>query len=283
MLTIDAQVHAYEKNHPGRPWVGTLAGPPSATGDEMVAAMDAVGVDGALLVSPYAMYRYDPSYALEVYAKHPDRFALIKPFDLTDPAVSEQIDDWAAKKGTVGVRLMLAYGDPIDPGTPGLKRVAEGAARHGMPLNIHCAGRLELADAMAAQFPDTQLVIDHLGLKQPHHPPAPENPFGDLPSVLKLAKYPNVAIKITGAGTLSHEPFPYNDIWDPLCRIFDAFGFDRCLWGTDWTRAINLLTYKQGVEPFRLTDRISDSDRAMLMGGALQKIYKWAPTGKAPR
>jgi predicted TIM-barrel fold metal-dependent hydrolase len=226
----------------------------------MVAAMDAVGVDGALLVSPYAMYRYDPSYALEVYAKHPDRFALIKPFDLTDPAVSAQIDDWAAKKGTVGVRLMLAYGDPIDPGTPGLKRVA-----------------------MAAQFPDTQLVIDHLGLKQPHHPPAPENPFGDLPSVLKLAKYSNVAIKITGAGTLSHEPFPYNDIWDPLCRIFDAFGFDRCLWGTDWTRAINLLTYKQGVEPFRLTDRISDSDRAMLMGGALQKIYKWAPTGKAPR
>ena len=27
MLTLDAQVHAYERNHPGRPWVGTLAGP----------------------------------------------------------------------------------------------------------------------------------------------------------------------------------------------------------------------------------------------------------------
>jgi len=34
------------------------------TGDGMVAAMDAVGVDGALLVSPFSMYRYDASYAV---------------------------------------------------------------------------------------------------------------------------------------------------------------------------------------------------------------------------
>jgi L-fuconolactonase len=45
----------------------------------MVAAMDAAGVDGALLVSPYSFYRYDASYALEVGAAHPGRFGLIKP------------------------------------------------------------------------------------------------------------------------------------------------------------------------------------------------------------
>ena len=48
MLTLDAQVHAYERNHPGRPWLGTLYGPTEVTGDQMVAAMDAVGVDGAI-------------------------------------------------------------------------------------------------------------------------------------------------------------------------------------------------------------------------------------------
>ena len=63
-LTIDSQVHAYERNHPGRPWAGTLTGPDEVSGDDMVAAMDAVGVDGALLVSPFSMYRYDPGYAL---------------------------------------------------------------------------------------------------------------------------------------------------------------------------------------------------------------------------
>ena len=80
-LTIDSQVHAYERNRPERPWIGSLQGPDEVTGDDMVAAMGAVGVDGALLVSPYTMYRYDASYVLEIYAKHPGRFGLIKPFD----------------------------------------------------------------------------------------------------------------------------------------------------------------------------------------------------------
>ena len=95
--------------------------------------------------------------------------------------------------------------------------------------------------------------------------------------MLALAAYPNAAIKITGACTLAHDPFPYRDIWDPLGRIFDAFGFDRCMWGTDWTRAVGLLTYAQGVEAFRVTERLSDSDRALLMGQAHQRIYNWPP------
>jgi L-fuconolactonase len=86
MLTIDAQMHAYERNHPVRPW---LAGPAEVNGDDMIGAMDAVGVDGALLVSPFTVYGYDASYAVEVYAAHPDRFGLIKPVDPADPKVAD--------------------------------------------------------------------------------------------------------------------------------------------------------------------------------------------------
>ena len=39
MLTIDAQVHAYERNHSARPWADVLHGPPEVTGDDMVTAM----------------------------------------------------------------------------------------------------------------------------------------------------------------------------------------------------------------------------------------------------
>jgi predicted TIM-barrel fold metal-dependent hydrolase len=66
--------------------------------------------------------------------------------------------------------------------------------------------------------PNTQLVIDHLGLQQPFEPPPPAEPFTDLSKVLALAAHNNIAIKISGACTLSHEPFPYKDIWDPLGR-----------------------------------------------------------------
>ena len=105
--TIDSQVHSYERNRPERRWAGFLQGPDEVTGDDMVAAMDAVGVDGALLISPFSMYRYDASYALEVYAKHPTRFGLIKPFDPQSETVADEIAEWAGTPGVVGIRLML--------------------------------------------------------------------------------------------------------------------------------------------------------------------------------
>ena len=55
--TIDSQVHAYERNRPERPWSGILQGPDEVTGDDMVAAMDAVGVlEGGLLLPGQALF-----------------------------------------------------------------------------------------------------------------------------------------------------------------------------------------------------------------------------------
>ena len=274
--TIDVQVHAYERNRPERPWIGHLAGPDEVTGDDMVAAMDAVGVDGALLVSPYSMYGYDGSYALEVHQKHPNRFALIKPFDPESAAVEEEIAEWTSLPGVVGVRFMLARVD-IEADHPGVNRIFAAGARAGVPVNVMCSGKLGIMNEVIRRNPETQIVIDHLGLVQPYEPPAPSDAWSDLPDVLALAEFDNVAIKVSGAGTLSHQPFPYTDIWDPLRRVFDAYGFTRCMWGTDWTRAVNSLTYEQGVEAFRVTDELSDSERAALMGGTLAQIYDWSP------
>ena len=274
--TIDSQVHAYERNRPERPWQGFLQGPDEVTGDDMVAAMDAVGVDGALLVSPYSMYGYDASYALEVHAKHPGKFGLIRPFDAESESIDEEMVDWTATPGVVGARIMLAYGE-YEADHPGLNRILAAGARAGVPVNVMCSGKLPLFSELARRNPGTQMVIDHLGLVQPFEPPPPAEPFADLPDVLSLAELDNVAIKVSGACTLSHEPFPYPDIWAPLGKIFDAFGFDRCMWGTDWTRAVELLTYEQGVESLRVTDQLSDSERSALMGGSLEKIYNWSP------
>lgn len=279
--TIDSQVHAYERNRPERPWSGFLQGPDEVTGDDMVAAMDAVGVDGALLISPFSMYRYDASYALEVYAAHPGRFGLIKPFDPQSEAVADEIADWARTPGVVGVRVMLTARS-FEADDPGLNRILAAGAQAGIPVNVMCSGKLPLFRELALRHPNTQLVVDHVGLVQPFKPPAPAEPFADLPNVVSLAACDNVAIKISGACTLSHLPFPYPDIWESLGKVFDAFGFDRCMWGTDWTRAVGMLSYEQGVEAFRVTDQLSDSERSTLMGGTLTKIYNWSPFRFAP-
>jgi predicted TIM-barrel fold metal-dependent hydrolase len=244
MAVIDVQVHAYERNYPGRPWAGHLHGPASATGEEMLAAMDAVGVDAAIIVSTFNLYRYDPSYALEVYAKYPERFRVVKPIDPANPAVDDVLADWAKTKGAVGVRLMLREEQISDPADPRLNRAFAAAGRHGLPVNFLCWGRLDDGAEAVRRNPDTVIVIDHLGLLQPNEPPPLAAPWADLPKLLALAAYPNVRVKISGACTLSREAFPYDDIWDPVLRIIDAFGIDRCMWGTDWTRTSGMLTYE---------------------------------------
>jgi predicted TIM-barrel fold metal-dependent hydrolase len=274
--TIDVQVHAYEKNTPSRPWAGFLQGPDEVTGDDMVAAMDKVGVDGALLISPFSLYQYDASYALAVYAQHPNRFGVIRPINAQSDTVADDFAAWAATKGVVGARIMLTAQE-YQADDAGLNQILAAGAKAGIPVNVMASGKLPLLLELARRNPNSQIVIDHVGIVQPFLPPVPENPFADLDNVLALAACDNVSIKISGAGTLSHQPYPYADIWEPLGKVFQAFGFDRCMWGTDWTRAVELLNYEQGVEAFRVTDQLSDLERTTLMGGSLMKIYKWSP------
>ena len=66
--------------------------------------------------------------------------------------------------GTVAIRIMLNRGT-ADPADSGLNHVLATAARHSLPVNQSCWGRLDQVKQMAARNPNTTLVIDHLGLQ----------------------------------------------------------------------------------------------------------------------
>ena len=224
MPIIDAQVHAYERDRPGRPWVGTLAGPPEVTGSDMVAAMDAVGVDGAVLVSPYSMYRYDASYALQ------DLCRRIRPASAWS---SRSIPPTPAsrRRSRTGRRWKVRSrcGSCWPTGFRGTQTMPASRASSGLRPAAGCRSTCSAGACSTRRWrsrrphPDTRLVIDHLGLKQPFDPPAPPEPFADLPDLLALADCENVVVKITGACTLSRmRHYPYDDIWDPLCTHLRA-------------------------------------------------------------
>ena len=139
------------------------------------------------------MYRFDATYALEVYKQHPGRFGLVKPVDPTDPAVAEVIAEWKRTPGTIGIRIMLNREPSTDPDDPGLNRVLAEAAKHDLPVNMLIWGRLEQAAGLAARNPSTQIVIDHIGLQQPFEPPAPPAPWADVPKILGLAAGERIA------------------------------------------------------------------------------------------
>src|SRR6185369_7453833 len=155
--------------------------PDHVTGDEMVAAMDRVGVDGAIFISAFSMYRYDASYAVEVAKAHPGRLAIVKPVDPDDADVADVVADWRATPGTVGIRIMLTKENKRAPDDPGLDRIARAAVRYDFPVNLLCWDNLDNGAALIDRNPDTRFIIDHLGILQPRTPPAPpqtlQNPW----------------------------------------------------------------------------------------------------------
>src|SRR3954465_12627508 len=100
-MIIDSQVHAYEANTPARPWATVPNWPAHVTGEEMVAAMDKDGVDGAIFISAFSMSRYAAGYAEEVQRAPPGRLAIVKPVDPDDPNVADVVAAWKNTPGTV--------------------------------------------------------------------------------------------------------------------------------------------------------------------------------------
>ena len=75
------------------------------------------------------------------------------------------------------------------------------------------------------------------GLASPLREATPyQDLWANLPEVVALARYPNVAMKATGASSYSGHAYPFPDIHDNLHRLYDAFGPARFFWGTDITR-----------------------------------------------
>ena len=276
-MIIDSQVHAYEANTPKRPWHTVPNWPRHVTGDEMVAAMEKVGVDGAIFISAFSLYRYDSSYAVEVQRAHPNRIAIVKPLDPDDPAAGDVVADWKKTPGAVGVRVMLRKEE---------NRAADGSRprphrREAVSTTFRqhlCWDNLE---RHSADRPQSRHAVHH---RPPRHPAAARaTGAGVLEALGQPSKgaRPRQTSERRDQGQRRLHPvartISFFRHWDPLARVFDAWGFERCLWGTDWTRAFAVVNYEQAVEPFLKTNRLSESERAMLMGDACAKAYGWSP------
>jgi L-fuconolactonase len=280
-MIVDAQVHVYEVNTPARPWIdpNRRLNPPEMTGEQMLAAMDAIGVDRTILVSAFLVYGMDTTYADEVYRAWPDRFRVVAPADPLAKDVGGRIAARLAQPGAVGVRILFLPDGAFGADHSGVVAAVEAARAAGLPVNVHCYDRLEVIADLARRFPDVQFVLDHLGMAQPRVAPAPAGALKDLNLVLALAAHPNIALKLTGACTYARGPFPYEDLWEPLGRLIEAFGVGRCMWGTDWQRTTATVSYPQALSAFRDHWPLSSSERAAILSGTAMRLYGW-PEGE---
>ena len=149
------------------------------------------------------------------------------------------------------------------------------AEREGIPLGFLVNENMAAFGKVAERHPGLKLMIDHLGRTTGSKDDAG---FANLPDMLALAKYPNVAVKVSGAPSNSSDSYPWRNIHPHIRRIFDAFGPARTFWGTDITRMP--CSYRECVTMF--TEEmpwLKGRDLDLVMGEALCDWLGWRPKG----
>src|SRR5215831_10030549 len=232
MLIVDAQIHLWNAGNPTSPWHRQV---PAYTKADALREMDAGGVDAALL-TPHTPW--DPNaneLAIEAARQHPDRFAILGNFPLDKPERRALVDTWKLRPGMLGLRFVFPPPEQSTWPTDGtIDWLWPAAERAGLPIALMATGFLPKVDEVAQRHPNLKLILDHLG--RPSGVTSPAERWTNLPEVLALAKYPNVAMKATGAPSYSDQSYPFRDMHDKLKQLYDAFGPTRWFWGTDITR-----------------------------------------------
>jgi predicted TIM-barrel fold metal-dependent hydrolase len=149
------------------------------------------------------------------------------------------------------------------------------AQKAGVPVMALAAGGAAAFGPVAERHPQLQLIIDHMGIT------VAAMRAGRVPEIIgeveRLARYANVSVKLSAVPNLSAQPYPFADFHDHIRRLFDAYGPQRCHWGTDLTNGFARATYRQRVTHFtEALGFLSDTDKDWVMGRALLARLRWA-------
>jgi len=279
MLIVDAQVHLWAADAPGRPWPkGAGAQGPAAHrthplgADEMLREMDAAGVDRAVIVPPLWEGRRN-DLALAAAKAHPERYAVMGRLDPVAPASRGRIAAWRDQTGMLGLRFAL--------GSPALSPLlTEGhmewvwgkAERAGVPVYVLVPqALLPLIDDVARRHPGLRIAIDHFALTGEAKD---AEAFRDFDKLLALAKRPNVAVKASALPCFSSGRYPYRALHGYVRRAYDAFGPRRLFWGTDLSRSP--ISYRQNVSLFlEEMPWLGAEDREWIMGRGVCAWLGW--------
>jgi predicted TIM-barrel fold metal-dependent hydrolase len=283
VMIADSQVHLWGDETPDRSWIpggqerlrhmGHL---PSLGPDYLVGKMDAGGVHRAVIVPP-TWDRDRVDVALEAWRRFPDRFRVMGRIPVDRPDVArELLRSWRDEPAIAGVRLTFSFEterDWIHDGTADW--FWPYAEEHDIPVMMLVPNGKDKVGSIAEKHPGLRISIDHMGILG--------NTTDDrvapyVAATAALARYPNVTVKLSNIPSFSTAKYPFSNVMPYVQQLVQAFGAERCFWGTDLSRMLGKygVDYKEGVAlvtehmPF-----LSEREKALVLGEALCSWLRW--------
>ncbi|MGH2349985.1 MAG: amidohydrolase family protein [Chloroflexota bacterium] len=272
-MIVDTHAHIYSPDETAYPAIEQPYQPPPGTGspEHLRREMEAAGVDRVMMVQTTTFYGWDNRFVRDTAAAAGEWAAGVCTLNPDDP---HSPDVLYALVHTANVRALRTYasgaGGRYDH--PGNRRLFEAARRLGIVVNALLS--VDAADDLArmlGEYADLPVVLDHcLALKVGPKYEA------TVAKVIELAGHPNLHAKLTFLPTGSVEAYPFRDLHDACRRFVDAYGPDRCVWGSDFPTELwcPKVSYASHLELFRRELRLTAAEQAAILGGTAQRLYR---------
>jgi predicted TIM-barrel fold metal-dependent hydrolase len=266
---IDAHSHVWTPDLAHYPLAPGFAAqnmkPPSFTAEELLATCRPAGVGRVNLIQ-MSFYQFDNSYMLDMIKLYPERFVGTAIVDPLGPRPDEAMRA-LLPKGVRAFRIVPSYSKLpperwLEP--PGYAAMFAAAAQTGQALSCLIDPRaFAEVDRMCARFPDTPVIIDHLGRIGMTGTIVPE----EVDALCALAKHPRLLVKLGAFYALGRKTPPYLDLAPLIQRVVAAFGARRCMWESDCPFQVVAHKYTDSLTLVRdRLDFLSKDDREWLLG-----------------
>jgi L-fuconolactonase len=273
-MIIDGHTHLFGPDPVRYPPAPNTYKPTTDGSVELLKAqMDEAGVDRAVTISPW-VYGWDPSYTLDALAENRGWLAAAVLVDPLSPDGPRLLEHFVKDRHACGLRMQgrISKLGPFDD--PATTPLWAKAADLGLTVDVNAThAEYPQVEKRFREFPDTPFVLDHCGYISGDLAPAAPT----VEPVLRMARYPNVYAKLTFFSLASQAAYPFEDVHWMGRQIIDAFGPERCLWGSNFPKAQYdpKLTYRQSVQLFAEVMDLSDAERGWILGATAAKLWRW--------
>ena len=243
-MKLDSHQHFWSYDEKQYPWIpkGSLLHREWLP-DDWAKAASKTGMDGSIAVQ--ARQTLEESRWLLNLADH---FPFIKGVvgwvDLRSERVNEQLAEFSRHPKFVGVRhVVQEEADDQFMVRPeflrGIARLKEFKLAYDILIYPK---QLPAAIELAKRFPEQSFVLDHIA--KPFIKDGTISPWRE--QICELAQAQNVLCKVSGIVTeASHGQWQNADFKPYLDVVFEAFGEDRLMFGSDWPVCLLAGSYKQ--------------------------------------
>lgn len=250
----------------------SVLAPPSFTADELLALARPNGVDRVVLIQHKPYHGLDNRYIADAIAAYPGVFSGVACLEAAAPHPDVEM----LRLKTQGFR-----GFRIAPGEGGTARWrdSEGmrvmwacAEAHGLAMcPLIGADFLPQVHEMAERHPNVNVVVDHFARI------GGDGMFrdSDLTLLTDLARFPKVHVKVSAFYYLGSKQPPYRDLVPMIRRVFEAFGANRLMWGSDCPYQLGgPNTYPASLELIQNgLEFLSDADRDALLRTTAARVF----------